>query len=301
MKDNTVIHVSAIGGHQLSYQSTFARLLDAETSTGKISGKIFFKLVSSPNVLFCTIDDDYFGFICVIVLRTLLGKSTAGLFLRPLQCFKTERRIIYPMKRLAFKLMRRLPKLHVLSIIPHNFHPKLSEVSHDWIHDPQLWDLWLDGKPVLPDTDLSRRAKEAQQGRRILIYIGRGNRLKNFQEFVEYVEQHGPKILAVVAGSIDPKYTHHIARLKAHGAIVENRYVTDDEVLSLYNVADCAWCRYSADYDQASGVFGRALQTGVAPLVRAGSILEKQLDEGELFPLGMIARSVSVLKKCQFF
>ena len=55
--------------------------------------------------------------------------------------------------------------------------------------------------------------------------------------------------------------------------IVENPYLTDDEVLSLYGVADLAWSFYP-QRDQASGIFGRAVQAGVVPLVRSGSFLE---------------------------
>lgn len=55
--------------------------------------------------------------------------------------------------------------------------------------------------------------------------------------------------------------------------LAEDRIVTDDEILRLYKVADLAWCCYAPDYDQASGVFGRALQTGVEPVVREGRVL----------------------------
>ena len=178
MNAKILIHTSITGGHHLSYQNIFIRLLGGQASTGTIRGSVFLNLVMSPKVFFCTIDDDYFGFFAVSLLRAFLGKSTTGLFLRPLQCFKTERKIIYPMKRLAFRLLRRLPKLFILSIIPHDLHPELREVSHDWIHDPQLWDLWLDGKPVLPTTNLSRRAEAERHGREILIFVGSGSRIR---------------------------------------------------------------------------------------------------------------------------
>ena len=35
------------------------------------------------------------------------------------------------------------------------------------------------------------------------------------------------------------------------------------------------WCCYSPEYDQASGVFGRAVQYGCIPIVREHSVIHK--------------------------
>ena len=45
-------------------------------------------------------------------------------------------------------------------------------------------------------------------------------------------------------------------------------------MLALYSIADLAWCFYSPEYDQASGILGRALQFSVTPVVRKGSVSE---------------------------
>ena len=42
--------------------------------------------------------------------------------------------------------------------------------------------------------------------------------------------------------------------------------------------ADLARCRYAPDLDQASGNFGRAIQTAVTQVVREGSVIEKLCD-----------------------
>jgi hypothetical protein len=225
-------------------------------------------------VFFATIDDDYAGFITVALLRSLLGRPTSGLFLRPLQCFRTERPIVYPIKRRVFRWLCRLPGLRLLSIIPHDIRPELREVTHDWIHDPQMWDLWVDGPPVLPDTDLSRSVEAARRGRRVAIFIGGANLRKGFGDFAARAGAEHETTLFVSAGRVGYDCAKHAADLRGLGMIVEDRFVTDNEILSLYKAADLAWCCYSAEYDQASGVFGRALQTGVEPVVRDGSILD---------------------------
>jgi len=62
-------------------------------------------------------------------------------------------------------------------------------------------------------------------------------------------------------------------RLRAVEAVVIDRNLTDEEFESLFGVADVIWACYAPSYDQASGVFGRAIQFGVPPIVREGSLI----------------------------
>lgn len=270
-----IVHISVSDGHHPSYRDLFSRLLAGEPSTGPIRGRRFWRLVRAHSVFFATVDADYAGFIAVALIRAALLKPTVGLFLRPLQCFRSERPIVYPVKRRIFRWLCQLPRMRLFSIIPHDIYPELREVSHDWIHDPQMWDLWLDGQPDLPETDLSRRVKVERGDRDVMIYIGAANGNKGFPELVETAKREVGKLLIVVAGRVQSEF-HAIADdLRDIGMIVEDRYVSDDEILSLYRVANYAWCRYTPGYDQGSGVFGRAFQTGVSPLMRGGSFIEK--------------------------
>ncbi len=311
-----LVHITRCSGHRASYQNLFVRLLDGVPSTGRICGARFWRLVRARRVLFATIDDDYAGFISVALFRALLRKSTTGLFLRPMQCFRTERLVVYPLKRLVFRWLRQMPRLQLLSIIPHDIRPELAEVSNGWIHDPQIWDLWVDGRPILPETKLSKQVEAARGARQVIIYVGKANILKGFDQFVSMAEQRKTDLLFVVAGQITPDCRASAARLCDLGMIVVDRYVSDDEILSLYNVAHFAWCKYQPSYDQASGVFGRAVQTGVRPVMRDGSVIEQLYDylgdsifesgapmvavsEGKASKLfeDMVARSKNVLLK----
>lgn len=270
-----LIHITSSSGHRPSYRDLFARLLDGAPSTGPIRGSCFWQLLRAHKVFFATIDDDYLGFIVVAVIRAIRRKPTTGLFLRPMECFRTERPIIYPVKRLVFRWLCKLPRMRLLSIIPHDVCPELSEVSHDWIYDPQMWDLWIDGPFVLPDTELSRRVEAARNGRKVMIFIGGASLRKGFNSFADLAEAEAENILFVSAGNISADCTLDAVRLRDLGMLVEDRFITDDELLSLYKVADLAWCSYAPEYDQASGVFGRAIQTGVEPVVREGSFLSR--------------------------
>ena len=262
-------------GHRVSYQSLFLKLLDGTPSTGPIRRACFRNLLRAKKVFFVTIDDDYVGFIAVAVIRSLLGRKTAGLFLRNMQCFRRDRPVVYPLKRLAFRLICRLPGLRLLSIIPHDLYPELREVTHDWIHDPQMWDLWVDGPPVLPDTALKRRVEQVRNRRPVLIYVGGANKRKGYDELCSMTLREPGRWLVVSAGKVAPECVKYADELRQLGMIVEDRYMRDDEIESLYGIADYAWCRYSPGYDLASGVFGRAIQTGVQPIIREGSVIDE--------------------------
>ena len=293
---STLIHISVNDGHHPSYQALFVRLLQGEASTGAIRGRRFWRLVRAPRLLFATIDSDYLGFIAVALLRSLQNKPTTAIFLRSMQCFRSERSIVYPMKRAVFSWLRHLPRLRILAIVPFDIYPNLEQVSHGWIHDPQMWDLWVDGPPKLPDTDLSRRVEATRRGRKVMIFVGKASSIKGFSEFVEIAHQSPDKMLVVVAGQIASQCRSSADSLRSIGMIVEDRFVTDEEILSLYKVADCAWCRYAPGYDQASGVFGRAFQTGVEPIMRDGSVVHTILSKYRAVPVDTImAESLSRL------
>lgn len=293
-----IVHVSVSTGHHLSYQHILVNLLGGLPSTGAILGQRLWNLCIAPSVVFATLDSDLLGFLIVSLARALQAKPTTALFLRPLQCYSKLPSLRLWLKRKLFQSLCLLPKLTILSIIPYYLCPQLNRVSHAWIHDPQMWDLWLDGRPCLEHTELSLRAEAARRGRQIIIYVGKTSEAKCFSELVELACREKDKVLVVVAGMVDKKHRTMADKLISIGMIVENRYVSDDEVFSLYKIADRAWCRYSPTYDQASGVFGRALQLGVVPIIRDGSLLEMILEyAASTAPDQMAHRDVAILKK----
>jgi hypothetical protein len=59
------------------------------------------------------------------------------------------------------------------------------------------------------------------------------------------------------------------------GGYACDRFISNEELFDLYACADLIWCCYAADYDQASGVFGRAIQLGIPVVVREGALIHK--------------------------
>lgn len=283
------VHVSAPGGHRQFYQGLFAGLFDLEPVTGRIGPRLWLDLVRARQLLFATIDDDYAGFIAVALTRSLIGRRTVGLFLRPSQCFE-KGRPIYRLKRWAFRCLRHLPRLSLFTILPFRFDRRFAQVAHGWVHDPQMWDMH-DRATSIEASQLSRDVLAAAGGRAILCFLGSVRKSKGFEFLADILSDHpdlAKDVFVVVAGGVDPASGGDCARLISAGGMVVDRFVSDEELLSLYKICDFSWCCYAPDYDQASGIFGRSVQLGARPIIREGSYLEKYAQEGAVAPVCLI-------------
>ena len=72
----------------------------------------------------------------------------------------------------------------------------------------------------------------------------------------------------VIDGKLLEECRRNASQLVGFGMIVKNRFISDEELLSLYGVADLTSCVSPSNCYQASGVFGRSIQLGLAPLIR---------------------------------
>lgn len=279
-------HVSAPNGHRQFYRDLFAGLFDLEPVTGRLGPRLWLDMVRARHLLFGTIDDDYAGFIAVTLTRSLIGRRTVGLFLRPSGCFENGR-LVSRLKRWIFRCLRYLPGLSLFTILPFKFDRRFAQVAHGWVHDPQMWDVH-DGAALTETSQLSRDVLAAAGGRAILCFLGSVRKSKGFGFLVDIFSNHpdlAKDVFVVAAGRVDPACDGDCARLIAAGGMVVDRFVSDDELLSLYKTCDFAWCCYGPDYDQASGIFGRSIQLGTRPIIRKGAYLEKYAQEGVVAPI----------------
>lgn len=276
-RDGYIVHVRAHSGHRLGYQILFAEQLGLTRSTGRIAGRRFFRLLTAKYVLFATIDDEYLVAVTLTILRALRGRPSAGLFLRPQTASLPGLR--YWVEKWFFRVARRIPHFRLLTIVPFDLRPQYAVVANGWIHDPELWDLAIRDCKALPITRLSNRVASISRHRPVLAFLGSATRRKGFETLCDFLEGDpgfASRLLVVVAGRVAADLQPRASSLCAAGAIVEDRFLEDDEILSLYGVVDFVWCVYDPSYDQASGIFGRALQTGRTALVRKGSLIEDQ-------------------------
>jgi glycosyltransferase involved in cell wall biosynthesis len=268
------VHISMTSGHRNSYQNLLIKILNFSASTGSINFNSLMRLINADKLFFASIDDDYLGFIFISLIRSAAGKRTSGIFVRTLQCYSGKRPIHF-VKKFIFSILRRIPNIFLLSIVPYHIDIRISKISNDWIYDPQLWDLsylGTDNEIIL--TDLSSEIQRKKGNRKVVIFIGRATREKGFFDLYEFMTRFPDKLL-VVAGKIADDCTYIAEKFLEMGMIVHNRWVSDEEILSIYRLADYAWCSYLPEYDQPSGVYGRAVQMKVMPIIRKNSFLEK--------------------------
>jgi hypothetical protein len=172
--------------------------------------------------------------------------------------------------------VKHLPRITILSIVPGYLHPGLAGVTNNWMYDLQFWDRTLDELPL--DGAVMRMLREEGRGRRLIACLGRQDQEKGLGELVDIVRTApalSERIAIVSAGKIDPALASVRADLDRCGAIVIDRFVTDEELLQVYAASDLIWACYAPIYDQSSGIFGRALQFGKRVVVREGSAIHR--------------------------
>ncbi|WP_157158867.1 hypothetical protein [Bradyrhizobium genomosp. III] len=179
------------------------------------------------------------------------------------------------MKGLLFRLLKKLPSVYILTILPFSVEKAFARIATGWIHDPQLWDL-PDRSQGPTDTELKDRIAQAARGRDLVVALGVQNRIKGFDFFARlWCEKASlrEKYLFVAAGRVAAESAGWATKLTESGGIVVNRFISDEELLSLYEIGHVIWACYAPDYNQASGIFGRSFQLAKQTIVREGSHL----------------------------
>jgi len=268
-----IVHSSSLSGHRKEYLTLLKNIFDFDISIGNVDFNTALKLVLAPHVIFSSLDDDIYSFCTITILRSLLRRKSVGLFIRPQSCFDKGMTAI--IKRMLFMALRRIPRISILTIVPHDFDKRYASISTGWVHDPQLWD--LGGRSILLKTELSKEIKQNAKGRCIVLYLGRISFHKGFRTLVELIGSDielQKNIYFSAVGVVDSGCEKLVQKAKCLGMHVKNRFASHDELLSLYSVADMIWCCYDPTYDQASGIFGRCVQFGKIAIVRKGSTIE---------------------------
>lgn len=234
-------------------------------------------------VLFLMIEEN-FALYCVTALwRSLLGRRTVGLLFRPIPAVEgTSWRL--RSKRFLLRGLRVLPQVKTLSIVPAALYPKILNIADDWIHDFQLWDISEEDRRKFSDQHFNnekyadaqailKTAKQYANGRPIVVALGAQNRAKGtviLANSMDTILNAGWAV--VVAGRFSDNEDVTRERIIDKGGLVIDRFLSNDEILALYATANAVWCLYDPAYNQASGILGRAVQLGVSPIVRNGSL-----------------------------
>lgn len=265
-------------GHRLEYLQLFRNLIEGAGAKAIQRGLRFSDIFRKEAIFSTMLEEHTWRFFWVAAFRSLLGRRSLTLIFRVADPAK-GRAPKFVVKRMLLSYLRRARWVTVMAILPLHLDPRFGRIAKDWIYDPQLWDAGDVGTLPAPPAEVVERAR----GRRIICALGSQTRDKGFDQFCKVwlaSEELRSTCLFVAAGRIAGDLAGDAARFEEAGGMVMNRLIDDNELLALYNASEMVWCCYSPEYDQASGIFGRAAQFGRRAIVREGSYLE--LLSGEL-------------------
>ncbi|WP_051465371.1 glycosyltransferase [Methylosinus sp. LW3] len=260
-------------GHRAAYLELFKKLLP-QAEVGSIPPDWSSLAVSPQPLFFLMLEEAPVAFATLATLRYAIGRRTVALLFRPREVvigdyFKAR------VKRFVLRVLSSLPGVSVITILPFSLEPRFSQIATDWIDDPQLWDLTAFDPPE-PRSNVV--GEFSSPGRRTILSLGVQARSKGFDFFSKswgQAEALRERFLFCAAGEFSEDVrVEKETFVKAGGRVVDRR-LDDQELLSAYAAADFIWCCYAPDYDQGSGIFGRAVQLGRPIIVREGSFIEK--------------------------
>jgi hypothetical protein len=179
---------------------------------------------------------------------------------------------------MLFRAASRSRNVQLLSIFPYAVAPEISSVTTNWIYEPQLWDLPYLGIPDLKQAEpLQEKIRGLANKRVIVMALGSQSREKGFDYLVD-LWVSSPKLRAshlfVACGRVDSNSSGAAKRFQDSEGVLLDRRIDDAELFCLYRVADLVWSCYAPDYNQSSGIHGRAVQLGVPVIVRKGSYID---------------------------
>ena len=246
------------------------------------------RVLVDPNPVLVPLIEDGLGIYALVgLLRSLIGQRTAGFLFRPGTAISSQT-LRHRGKRLVLRLLRLLPKVQTLTILPFVVEPRFAEIADGWIYDPQIWDLhWPAPKKDASDGGaLAEAIRRSAKGRKICCAVGRQDTAKGFDQFAALYAAKAPlrdAMLFAYGGKVAATCENAAAEFSAAGGYSVNRFIADAELLDFYACADIVWCAYAPDYDQASGILGRAMQLGIPVVVRNGSLIHR-LCQSEALP-----------------
>lgn len=265
----------SLEGHRESYLKFFLEVFGGKRSS------ISKSLASREVVFFLMIEESFFIFFTVSIIRAIFRLKTGGLLFRPRETVE----LLDFRHKLKYKLLRFLKKfssISTISIVPSFLIPGQKEIVKDWIYDFQLWDLNFTANPLFIEEKLSGKILphvfKIANKRMIICSLGVQNIEKGVDQFMRIYCQNvdlRSKYLFVCAGKISGIHADLIQEFLNKGGLIYNEFISNSDLIALYNISDFIWAWYSPRYDQASGIAGRALQLGSIPILRSDSLIQR--------------------------
>tara|TARA_B100001063_G_scaffold56039_1_gene49946 strand:+ start:6238 stop:7275 length:1038 start_codon:yes stop_codon:yes gene_type:complete len=290
------LYAKFLTGHRMEYLQFIQEIIPSKQLQFK---EIFFK---KEPVIFLMIEDSPLTYFFISIFRSLFKLQTVGFLFRPSPIFKNNN-LQMKIKYFLLRILKLISKVQTLLIVPDTLNHKFKKICDGWIYDMQLWDISKDNFQEFKDLKLGERQlnifdeiKLQAGNRKVVCAIGSQNKRKGFDVFAEaYVRDSEIRsnYLFVFGGSLEG-YSTLLEQFKQSGGMAINRYVNDEELIALYASSDIIWALYDSGYDQASGIFGRALQFGVPSIVRYQSLVDKLCDIERISVLSLFPEEINL-------
>jgi len=259
-------------GHRLEY----IKFSELELGGTRVLGWDLLK--TKRPLLFLMVEESFFLYVFVALIRVLFRRRTVGLIFRGRECVQRSS-LRLKVKYCIMRILKRINNIRSISIVPFFVCPKIENICDDWIYDFQFWDKsFLESLTHKEEVDKTvELIKNKACGRKIICAIGKQDKDKGFDEFVRLYlssEEIREEFLFVSGGKVGGIDEVLIKDFESSGGLLINRRISDSELVALYQGAEIVWVCYSPEYDQSSGVLGRALQYQKLVIVRQGSIAE---------------------------
>lgn len=270
------LYAKDLSGHRKEYQNFIKEFIPAKTISLR---ELFFK---REPVIFMMIEDSPLIYLFISIFRALFKFQSIGFLFRPLPVFN-KKSLRMRIKYFFLSNLKKINAVKTLIIIPSQVNDRFWEICDGWIYDMQLWDtskeqiLTFNNSKMEKNNPFLQMIKPLANGRSVISAIGSQNKSKGFHIFAKlFIENPDIRenFIFIFGGKLDG-YSEILKEFIEVGGLAIDRFITNDELINLYASSDLVWSLYDNEYDQASGIFGRAVQFGIPSVIRHGSLIHK--------------------------
>lgn len=229
--------------------------------------------------LFLMIEELFFIFVLVAMIRSVFGCRTSGLSFRAHVCIDSKA-LKHRVKLYALRFLKLNRFVKVLSIVPYGTCPGLERLCDGFIEDFQFNDIdYLLSKVNQSEfSEVVQCLNDISHEKYLISAIGKQNYDKGVDNYIRLFNENlslRQKYIFLIAGKVEDVDLKDLELFKENGGLVFDRFISDSELCAIYSVSDVIWCCYAPNYDQSSGVLGRAIQFGKRPIIRLNSVAHK--------------------------
>lgn len=262
-----VVYMHSETGRRPAYLHVLERLFGARR------GRVRDLFLSRAAVIFLAVEETFFLYVLVALVRALAGRRTVGLLLRPMP-IAVSPRLRCRFRRMVLRAMKRCRTVRTLTIVPFNVFPAFSTIADDWIYDFQLWDVTEEEREAVEQLRRERRPGN----RFVMTALGTQSRGKGFDLFSDAFARFSvlrKRFTFLACGKVSPDIAEYALVLEEAGGVAVDRALSHAELLGAYAASDAIWCFYPRAGDHACGILGRAVQLGIPVVVRQGSLAHR--------------------------